>query len=228
MVPRGLFIVGTDTEVGKTFVTASIARRCLCQGIRIGVYKPIASGWDAADEESQDAWQLWDAAGRPQSVHDVCPQRFEMPVAPHLAARAAGCSVDETLLVQGLQAWREYELVLVEGAGGLMTPISDNLYVADLAAEFNFPLVVVAANQLGVINQTLQTLVTASTFCEGLPISGIVLNRPRPVDDDASLTSNLEELRNRCVPPILASVKWQDPSPLDGVDWWELASPAES
>ena len=68
--------------------------------------------------------------------------------------------------------------MLVEGAGGLMSPVSDDDYNADLAAEFGYPLVVVSANVLGTINATLQTLITASTYCDGLDVAGIVLNSP--------------------------------------------------
>ena len=90
------------------------------------------------------------------------------------------------MLRDGINFWRETsEIVLVEGAGGLMSPMSDDDYNADLAAEFGYPLVVVAANELGTINATLQTLITASTYCDGLDVAGIVLNSPTQLDDDA-------------------------------------------
>jgi len=97
--------------------------------------------------------------------------------------------------------------VLVEGAGGLMSPLSDDDYNADLAAEFGYPLVVVAANELGVINATLQTLITAATYCDGLAVAGIVLNSVTRHDDDASIESNADELARRCVPPLLAAIE---------------------
>ena len=110
---------------------------------------------------------MWEAAGRPGTLEQVCPQTFAAPLAPHLAARAEGRRVDPQLLRDGIQFWRETsDVVLVEGAGGLMSPMSDDDYNADLAAEFGYPLVVVAANVLGTINATLQTLITASTYCE--------------------------------------------------------------
>ena len=104
---------------------------------------------------------------------------FAAPLAPHLAARAEGRRVDPQLLRDGIEFWRETsDIVLVEGAGGLMSPMSDDDYNADLAAEFGYPLVVVAANELGTINATLQTLITASTYCDGLTWPAIVLNSP--------------------------------------------------
>ena len=148
---------------------------------------------------------------------------FSAPLAPHLAARAEGRRVDTKLLRTGLEHWRSTsDIVLVEGAGGLMSPISDDDYNADLAAEFGYPLVVVAANELGTINATLQTLITASTYRDGLPVAGIILNSPSPADDDPSTASNRDELVRRCRRPLLAETKYEGQFDQD-VDWWELA-----
>lgn len=211
--PRGLFITGTSTEVGKTYVAAQIAAQLKRAGRKVGVYKPVASGCpadpdhsDAHSPDTDDARQLWEAAGRPGPLPHVCPQRFAAPLAPHLAARAEGKEIDERLLIEGISYWADRcEIVLVEGAGGLMSPASDALYVADLAWELQYPLIVVAANALGVINATLQTLIAASTFREGLPVAGVVLNDVRP-QGDPSCTSNRAELQKRCLPPVFAHV----------------------
>ena len=149
---------------------------------------------------------------------------FAAPLAPHLAARAEGRRVDPELLRSGLEFWREScDIVLVEGAGGLMSPMSDDDYNADLAEEFGYPLVVVAANVLGTINATLQTLIVADTFREGLSIAGIVLNSPQQLAGDRSVDSNADELRRRCLPPLLAEVKHGGQLDAD-VDWWALAA----
>lgn len=223
MAQRGLFVTGTSTEVGKTFVAAAIVRSLSRRGHRVGVYKPVASGCRVDDPHRNDAWVLWDAAGRPGKLADVCPQTFAAPLAPHLAARAEGKQVDGELLRSGLQAWADYEIVVVEGAGGLMSPLDEETYVATLAEEFGWPLIVVAPNQLGVINQTLQTLITAATFGEGLPLAGIVLNDVAPAERDASRETNAAELEMRCVPPLLTSVGWDDAGPIDELDWFGLA-----
>jgi dethiobiotin synthetase len=223
---HGLFITGTDTGVGKTYVAALVARELTAAGVRVGVYKPAASGCMERDGRlvSEDALALWEAAGRPLDLSHVCPQMFRAPLAPHLAARAEGKEIDAERLRSGLAAWTDHcEVVLVEGAGGLMSPISDDDYVADLAFEFAYPLVVVAPNVLGVINQTLQTLITAAAFANGLDVAGVVLNNLRQGADDPSTESNLEELQKRCGPPVLTQVA-RNGGFASKVDWRRLAA----
>jgi dethiobiotin synthetase len=224
MTTRGLFIAGTDTDVGKTYVTAAIARQLVAEGKKVGVYKPAASG--CAFDETDDPHILWEAAGKPGELQHVCPQRFAAPLAPHLAARAEGKEVDAELLRSGLDYWRERcDVVLVEGIGGLMSPVTDDEYVADLALDFGFPLIVVALNALGVINQTLQTLITAATFRDGLDVAGLVLNSAATLgDDDPSRQSNLDELAARCVPPILTELRRGADKFVRQVDWFDLAT----
>ena len=223
----GLFITGTDTGVGKTYVGALIARSLVGGGHRVGVYKPAASGCRRQSEKlvSDDAVALWDAAGRPGDLDRVCPQRFAAPLAPHLAAREEGKQLDADLLRQGLEYWRDRaEIILVEGAGGLMSPLGDTIYVADLAEEFGFPLVVVSRNVLGTINQTLQTLIAAAAFCGGLTVAGVVLNHvTAPSADDVSLPGNRGELAARCRRPILAEIAWDGGRFDPKVDWFALA-----
>src|SRR5438132_10083356 len=178
-VTAGLFVVGTDTAVGKTFVASRIAAALLCAGVKVGVYKPAASGCRRVGRAlvSDDAVALWEAAGRPGELKAVCPQRFAAPLAPHLAAKEERKEIDSRLLRRGIDYWRrQSDIVIVEGAGGLMSPIGDHDYVADLAADFGFPLVVVAPNRIGAINSTLLTLIAASAHPPPLPIAGIVLN----------------------------------------------------
>src|SRR3569832_2008925 len=102
--PPGLFITGTDTDVGKTHVACGIVRRLRGRGLRVGVYKPAASGCRtvAGDLVSDDALALWEAADRPGCLEDVCPHRFAAPLAPHLAAQAEGRQIDRHLLRSGL------------------------------------------------------------------------------------------------------------------------------
>lgn len=238
---NGLFITGTGTGVGKTYVGALIARELRMSGKRVGVYKPVASGCELRGGElhASDAIALWDAAGRPGTLDAVCPQKFAAPVAPHLAARVEGRRVDAELLRHGIGFWlAASDFVLIEGAGGLMSPISEDDYNADLAAEFGFPLLVVTANELGAINAILQTLITAACCAmgnvqhdtkqkadSGLQVAGIVLNSARRITDDPSVDSNADEIARRCVPPLLAIVEHGGSFDRD-VDWFQLCATA--
>jgi dethiobiotin synthetase len=221
----GLFITGTDTNVGKTYVAARIAAALTEKGLRVGVYKPVASGCPTIRGElvSEDAVSLWNGAGRPGDIAHVCPQRFAAALAPHLAARAAGKEVSADLLRSGLEYWRaRSDVLIVEGAGGLLSPLTDDEYVADLAAELGFPLVVVTDNSLGTINRTLSTLVVAATCGDGLDVAGVIVNEPREAGADTSTATNLAELQARCMPTVLGLVPWQGDLPPD-IDWLELA-----
>jgi dethiobiotin synthetase len=219
----GLFITGTDTDVGSL-----IARQLRAAGHRVGVYKPVASGCREEHGEivADDALALWQAAGSPGELQRVCPQRFLAPLAPHLAARAEGRQLDEALLLGGLDYWCERsDIVVVEGAGGLLSPLGDDLYVADLARECGFPLVIVARNTLGAINQTLQTLIAAATFRQGLPVAGVVLNSRDEQPHDLSRAGNRDEISRRALAPVLACVDHGGLGFVDDVDWLSVAGP---
>jgi dethiobiotin synthetase len=227
VVCGGLFVVGTDTAVGKTFVASRISAALLRAGIKVGVYKPAASGCRRVGPSlvSDDAVALWEAAGRPGELDAVCPQRFAAPLAPHLAAKAERKEVDSALLRRGIDYWqRRSEIVVVEGAGGLMSPIGEADYVADLAADFDFPLVVVAPNRIGTINGTLLTLMAADSRHQPLSVAGIVLNDVLPADHgDPAIHSNRRELELRCRPPILTQLRHNAPTFESIVDWLSLA-----
>lgn len=223
----GLFVVGTDTAVGKTFVASRIAAALALEGARVGVYKPAASGCRRVGKAliSDDALALWDAAGQPGELKAVCPQRFAAPLAPYLAAKEERKEIDSSLLRLGLEFWRKTsDVVVVEGAGGLMSPIGENDYVADLAADFGYPLVVVVPNRIGAINCTLLTLIAAAARSKPLPIAGIVLNDVLPpACDDPSVRSNRAELELRCVPPVIAQLGYEAEQFDAPVDWLALA-----
>ncbi len=174
----GLFVIGTDTEVGKTHVACQLAAVLRNLEIRVGVYKPIASGWgdDESSVRASDAWRLRTAAGVDCELEHVCPQRFEEAVAPPIAAARAGRSIDERLLVTGANWWLgRCDVLIAEGAGGALSPISDDQTVLDLADQFGYPLLLVAADRLGAVNHTLLTIEAAQK--RGLQILAVVLNR---------------------------------------------------
>lgn len=224
---KGLFITGTSTEAGKTFVAALMAQSLRKAGHKVGVYKPASSDCVKIGSEiiSEDAAVLWEAAGRPFTLEAVCPQRFQAPLAPHLAARAEGRSIDSGLLRSGLSAWEGHvDFMIVEGSGGLMSPLGDSEFVADLAMDIGYPLIVVVSNVLGCINYTLQTLIAAACYRDGLPVAGIVITHPEGFGGDMSTTTNIEEISRHAAAPILASVPFGAESFDREVDWYALAS----
>ncbi len=204
---RGLFITGTDTGVGKTRVACLIARAARDSGMRVGAYKPVCSGATADDPPAwDDVEQLAAAVGPTFPRERICPQRFVAPVAPPLAAKREGRHVDSGLLRRGAQWWvGQVDLLLVEGAGGLLSPISEHETVADLAVDLGYPLLIVAADRLGTINHTLLTVEAA--LARGLSVAGIVINRVSP-ERDASSAGNAAEITRRCPAPVLAIVEF--------------------
>ena len=200
----------------------------MATGRRVGVYKPAASGCRYENDKlvSDDALLLWQAAGRHGELVRVCPQCFPAPLAPHLAAREMGKEIDAGLLRSGLGYWQKRcDVILVEGCGGLMSPLGEDEYVAGLAYHFGYPLIVVARNALGTINATLQTLIAAEAFEDGLPVAGVVLNNPAPPSAaDPSTATNRREISARCGPPLLAEVAFGSQQFDREVDWFELAA----
>ena len=185
MAGCGLFITGTDTGVGKTAVAVAIVRsllqgRSLDGGLRVGVYKPVASGVDPRDVTESDAGQLWEAAGRPLSLAAVCPQLFIAPISPPASARAEGRCVDEQRLRDGFAVWqRVSDIVIVEGAGGLFSPLADTMLNADLVRDLDLPLVVVDTPRLGAIGRTLAVVEAAAA--RGLRVAAVVLSQVEPL-----------------------------------------------
>jgi dethiobiotin synthetase len=226
---RGLFVVGTDTDVGKTAVAAAILRGLAAEGRRVAAYKPVASGIGTAAEPGGDPERLWEAAGRSGAIADVCPQCFSAPLSPPRAARAAGRAVDEALLRSGLAAWQDHELVVVEGAGGLFSPLAAATLGADLAREFGFPLVIVDAARLGAIGRSLAAVRAARAA--GLTVAACVLSQatpPRgdaddPTSDTAIAAANVADLRQLLpgIPVTLFAHGAREFAP--PLDWWALA-----
>lgn len=191
---KKLLVTGTDTNVGKTWVSCLIIRRFLEMQVRVGAYKPVCSG--AVEVDGQLQWADINAlmgATKSDDQNRVCPQRFRAAVAPNVAARMEGREVDERRLSTGVKAWRDRcDVVVVEGAGGLCCPISDLSTVADFAETILAPVVVVAANKLGVINHTLLTLEVAAQ--RELDVRAVILNDTTPSEKDESQPSNRRHL----------------------------------
>ncbi|WP_298435328.1 dethiobiotin synthase [Geobacter sp.] len=178
-----IFITGTDTGVGKSVVSAALARLLHRRGVNVGVMKPVTSGCIERDGAlvSEDAELLaWAAGG---SLDDDCaPYRLRTPIAPSVAAAREGVKIDFTRIREAYERLAQrHDFVIVEGAGGLMVPLSGGMLVADLVTALKLPLLVVARPNLGTINHTVLTCFAAKQL--GIDVRGVIVNSyPDPPD----------------------------------------------
>ncbi len=174
--PKGLFITGTDTGVGKTLVGAALAKLLHDRGLKVGVMKPAETGVSNPSALGQDAALLKWAASSELSNDEISPYRLKAALAPSTAASEENIRIDyNKLLSQAKEIIDNHDFTIVEGAGGLMVPLSGGFLMADFAALLKLPLLVVCRPALGTINHTLLTLFTARTM--QLPIAGYMINR---------------------------------------------------
>ena len=174
MRPSGVFVTGTDTEVGKTVVASAIAATLAAQGRRVSVFKPVVTGLDDLAGLEPDHERLRAAARSSQQRWDIAPDRFGPPVSPHLAAAAAGERIDPyRLLAAAQRAARAGDVLVAEGVGGLMVPLSGDYLVRDLAADIGMPVVIAARPGLGTISHALMTVECARAA--GLTVKAVVL-----------------------------------------------------
>jgi dethiobiotin synthetase len=171
----GLLITGTDTGVGKTVVACALAADLVRRGLNIAVWKPAETGWNPSTEETSDAARLQKAAGSTEPLEVICPYRLREALAPAVAARVEGVFIDLAHLARLYHKRRmSSDVLIVEGAGGLLVPLVDSTTYADLARDLGLSLLIVAPNRLGVINHTALTARAAAA--EGIHVIGFVLN----------------------------------------------------
>ncbi|MHC4876786.1 MAG: dethiobiotin synthase [Planctomycetota bacterium] len=203
---RGLFITGTDTDVGKTYVTALISHELRNKGVRVGVCKPACSGADMRD--GQPVWNDIERLAEAAGIDDrglICSQRFRAPLAPPVAASQEDRAVDETVCRQTVSRWKERcELLLIEGVGGLLCPLTESSSIADFAQWTGFPLIIVARLGLGTINHTLLTLEYAAQ--QGLPVAGVILSDGDQLAQTPAGRTNADQLEARIDVPLLGIV----------------------
>jgi dethiobiotin synthetase len=174
---QGIFITGTDTAVGKTFVGAGLAAALRERRIDVGVMKPAETGCGARNGVlvPRDALKLMKAGGVDDPLDLVNPYRFREPLAPAIAAAREGKKIEITRIVSAFRTLaRRHACMIVEGAGGIMVPLTTSRYYLDLACAMDLPVLVVARPGLGTINHTLLTVMAIRS--RGLRIAGIVIN----------------------------------------------------
>ncbi|MEA1996320.1 MAG: dethiobiotin synthase, partial [Gemmatimonadota bacterium] len=175
---KGFFITGTDTGVGKTAVAAALAWLMNSRGIKAAPVKPVQTG--VAPGERGDLELCVEAAGitpTAQELGFMNPYRFRPAASPHLAAEEEGVEIDCSRILEAARRLAgSYDALVIEGAGGLLVPLTRKSTTLELAAEFGLPMVVVARAGLGTINHSLLTLEAAKRA--QLTVAAVVLNRP--------------------------------------------------
>jgi dethiobiotin synthetase len=211
-VTRGLFIAGTDTGVGKTTVGVALTRLALRKGRAPIPFKPVETG---CAPEPADARRLWEAAGRPVSLAEVCPFPLALPAAPAAAAAAIGLRLDVADLARrGLSLATRGGFLLVEGAGGLLAPYDGATTNADLAAHLGLPVLVVGRTALGTINHVALTL--GELARRRLAVAGVLLVQTTPgvaphEATNADLIERVTGVRPFATLPFLGERELADP-----------------
>jgi dethiobiotin synthetase len=186
---RGLFVTGTDTGVGKTVLAAALAAALRAGGADVAAFKPVVTGIDEPeDDRPPDHELLAAAAGRP--AEEVTAHRLGPAVSPHLAAELAGTALDPPALVAAARSLRA-EVVVAEGVGGLLVPLTLGYSVRDLALDLGWPVVVAARPGLGTINHSLLTVEAARAA--GLDLRAVVLT-PWPQEPSVMQRSNRDAI----------------------------------
>lgn len=225
----GLFVTGTDTGVGKTFVSTLIIGELRAAGLTVGAYKPACSG--AVETLDGPVWEdveaLYEATGGLFDRDRISPQRFLAPLAPPVAAKSEERTIHADLLRSGAEWWSgKCDVLIVEGAGGLLCPLTETETFVDLAVSLGLPVLIVARATLGTINHSLLTIEAARR--RGLTVAGVVLNEVVPAGDDASVATNADEITARTGIPVLGVVPHGRPARLlprgtaGRIDWRAL------
>lgn len=210
---KPLFITGTDTGIGKTVVSMGLcAFLSLRKGMNVGVMKPFESGLTKGGQAAgpRDSVLLREASGSADSLKKITPYAFEAPLAPEVAAELEGRAIDIDSIDRIYRGFsRIHDVVVIEGAGGVLVPIKKDFFYADLISRWNAPTIIVSRPGLGTINHTLLT----SRFLQskGISIAGVILNDAGNEADIASQTNPGVLKRYLCAPflgvfPHLAGV----------------------
>ena len=195
---RGVFITGTDTDVGKTWLGCHLIKHLITQGFDIAPRKPVESGWPS-DTSQTDAWKLASAANKQDQLELICPNRFKAPISPTRAARLENKAISlEQLKQQCLNQLQDHQLLYIEGAGGFLSPLCEDALNADLCVALSLPVILIAEDKLGCINHVLLSVEAIKQ--RGLTLIGVVLNT-KNASQNIPEQNNLDDLREylKCV-----------------------------
>lgn len=202
---RAFFMTATGTDIGKTYVGCGLLRAWRQNGHSVGAFKPVLSGFDPAKVDESDAGQLLAALGSPiseASLDAITPWRYAAPLSPDAAAAKEGKRVDYEAV---LGACRRFltsgeDVGLIEGAGGAMSPLSDDRTMLDLAADLGLPAILVVGSYLGTISHALTALEVLAA--RRVPVALVIMNET--AGSTVPLAENASALSRRCPAPVRA------------------------
>lgn len=221
-MPKGIFITGTGTDVGKTLVTAGLVRFFQRNGFEPLAVKPVQSGAipDGAGGFDSPDGEVYKTAGAEWDVSLQCPFIFRGACSPHLAAIRDGQKIEASLIADKVREIEGNGFLLVEGAGGVMVPLNDHETMLDLMKELDYPVVVVSANILGSINHALLTLEVLKQA--GITIAGVITTETIQEEDVPGMRrDNIESIEKFSHVPVLASLNWIPDYDIYNAAMWE-------
>lgn len=201
---RSLFVAGTGTDIGKTHVACALIRAVRQRGLSVDAFKPVVSGFDPADPAVSDPGRLAVALDEPDTLPRISPRRYRAPLAPNLAAALEGETLNLADLVADCQerlARADRDLLLIEGAGGVMSPLTDEATNLDLMVALNLPVLLVAGSYLGTISHVLTALEVIRS--RGLSVAAIVMSESLAAPDLIQTGQMLRSFETRA-PLVLA------------------------
>lgn len=207
-IPHGVFVTGTDTGVGKTFVAAALLRSLCGAGRRAVGMKPVAAGIESGSEVNADVAALAQAGNVDAPLADRNPHAFAAPIAPHLAARAQGATIDIGVIESAYRRLAAVaDVVVVEGAGGVLVPLDERRDMLDIASALGLPVLLVVGMRLGCVNHAL--LSAWAIRARGLTLAGWVANSPSP--GMAALGANIDAITQRLGVAPIATFGFEQP-----------------
>ncbi|UCH80420.1 MAG: dethiobiotin synthase [Nitrospiraceae bacterium] len=204
---KGFFITGTDTGVGKTFVATGLIKALKTRGLVVCPMKPAETGCRVRQGQlfPQDTITLIKASGVDEPIDAINPYRMKNPLAPAVAAEKEGIIVKKKVILNAYKKLsHNYELIIAEGAGGIMVPLYKRYLFLDLVSDLDIPLLIIAHPGLGTINHSLLTLNAARK--RGIRIMGLIFNHVKKTITDISIKSNPEVIARIGKVPVIGIV----------------------
>jgi len=199
--PKGYFITGSDTDVGKTYIACEIIRQLNHRGVKTETRKPAESGCVVSNDGdllTQDAAALQQANTNHETIERICPNRYRAAIAPHRAARLEGQTITLQALTDACERADPAHCLIVEGAGGFYSPLAEDGLNADLANALQLPVIIVVDDRIGAVNQALMTL--QAVINSKLHVAAVILNQVAQPDDIGM--NNVCDIKTYCNSPV--------------------------